>query len=65
MEDSGALMARMVVTAPDYVINKYNLKALKEVEELVASAVQINIPVRLCSHKIGISQFRRLTLCLV
>ncbi|KAJ4856412.1 HMGL-like domain-containing protein [Trichoderma breve] len=40
----GALMARMVVTAPDYVINKYNLKALKEVEELVASAVQINIP---------------------
>lgn len=55
MEDSGALMARMVVTAPDYVINKYNLKALKEVEELVASAVQINIPVRQSSHEIDIS----------
>ncbi|KAI2632492.1 hypothetical protein GGS26DRAFT_78430 [Hypomontagnella submonticulosa] len=40
----GALMARMVVTAPDYVTKKYNLKALKEVEELVASAVQVNIP---------------------
>ncbi|KAI1399254.1 hypothetical protein F4819DRAFT_427367 [Hypoxylon fuscum] len=40
----GALMARMVVTAPEYVINKYNLKALKEIEELVASAVQVNIP---------------------
>lgn len=46
MEDSGALMARMVVTAPEYVTKKYNLKALKEVEELVASAVNINIPVR-------------------
>lgn len=65
MEDSGALMARMVVTAPDYVINKYNLKALKEVEELVASAVQINIPVRQSPHKIDISQCSRLTLCLV
>ncbi|KAI1396379.1 hypothetical protein F4819DRAFT_475451 [Hypoxylon fuscum] len=40
----GALMARMVVTAPEYVTKKYNLKALKEIEELVASAVQVNIP---------------------
>ncbi|TRX89928.1 hypothetical protein FHL15_009200 [Xylaria flabelliformis] len=40
----GALMARMVVTAPDYVTKKYNLKALKSLEELVADAVQINIP---------------------
>ncbi|KAM0420851.1 hypothetical protein ACHAPT_011381 [Fusarium lateritium] len=40
----GALMARMVVTAPEYVTKKYNLKALKAVEELVASAVQVNIP---------------------
>lgn len=39
-------MARMVVTAPDYVTKKYNLKALKALEELVADAVQINIPVR-------------------
>ncbi|KAF5007672.1 hypothetical protein FDECE_6008 [Fusarium decemcellulare] len=44
VEGSGALMARMVVTSPEYVTQKYNLKALKEVEELVASAVQINIP---------------------
>ncbi|KAI1340398.1 hypothetical protein F5Y15DRAFT_380560 [Xylariaceae sp. FL0016] len=40
----GSLMARMVVTAPDYVTKKYNLKQLKEIEELVASAVQVNIP---------------------
>jgi hypothetical protein len=43
---SGALMARMVVTAPDYVKSKYNLKALKSLETLVADAVQVNIPVR-------------------
>ncbi|TGJ82942.1 hypothetical protein E0Z10_g5823 [Xylaria hypoxylon] len=41
---SGALMARMVVTAPDYVKSKYNLKALKSLEILVADAVQVNIP---------------------
>ncbi|KAM5356134.1 hypothetical protein ACJ41O_002780 [Fusarium nematophilum] len=40
----GALMARMIVTAPDYVKSKYNLKSLKSLEELVADAVQINIP---------------------
>jgi homocitrate synthase len=40
------LMARMVVTAPDYVKSKYNLKALKSLETLVADAVQVNIPVR-------------------
>ncbi|KAM5373400.1 hypothetical protein ACJZ2D_006995 [Fusarium nematophilum] len=43
-EKSGALMARMIVTAPDYVKSKYNLKSLKSLEELVADAVQINIP---------------------
>ncbi|KAF4445944.1 homocitrate synthase [Fusarium austroafricanum] len=41
---SGALMARMVVTAPDYVKSKYNLKALKSLETLVADVVQVNIP---------------------
>lgn len=46
IEHSGAFMARMVVSAPDYVTKKYNLKALKSLEELVADAVQINIPVR-------------------
>jgi len=40
----GAFMARMVVTAPEYVTKKYNLKALKSLEELVANAVQVNIP---------------------
>lgn len=40
-------MARMIVSAPEYVKSKYNLKSLKDLEELVASAVQINIPVRI------------------
>ncbi|KAF4339306.1 Homocitrate synthase [Fusarium beomiforme] len=40
----GAFMARMVVIAPEYVKQKYNLKALKSLEELVADSVQINIP---------------------
>ncbi|KAJ3494751.1 hypothetical protein NLG97_g3875 [Lecanicillium saksenae] len=40
----GAFMARMVVTAPEYVKSKYNLKELKSLETLVADAVQINIP---------------------
>lgn len=34
-------MARMVVTAPDYVKSKYKLKELKALETLVADAVQI------------------------
>ena len=46
LEHSGAFIARMVVTAPDYVTKKYNLKSLKSLEELVADAVQVNIPVR-------------------
>lgn len=37
----GAFMARMVVTSPDYVKSKYNLKELKALETLVADAVQI------------------------
>jgi hypothetical protein len=40
----GALMARMVVTAPEYTKSKYKLKELKALETLVADAVQINIP---------------------
>jgi homocitrate synthase len=40
----GGLMARMIVAAPDYVKNKYNLKMLKEIEDLVADAVEINTP---------------------
>lgn len=45
-------MARMVVTAPEYVTQKYNLKALKSLEELVADAVQINIPVSYTCHAV-------------
>ncbi|EHK22632.1 uncharacterized protein TRIVIDRAFT_28038 [Trichoderma virens Gv29-8] len=40
----GALMARMVVTSPEYTKSKYNLKMLKDIEEYVASCVQVNIP---------------------
>jgi homocitrate synthase len=40
----GGLMARMIVADRDYVTKKYNLHKLKDIEELVAEAVQINIP---------------------
>uniref|UniRef100_A0A0D2XB91 Pyruvate carboxyltransferase domain-containing protein n=1 Tax=Fusarium oxysporum (strain Fo5176) TaxID=660025 RepID=A0A0D2XB91_FUSOF len=40
----GALMARMVVTAPEYTKTHYKLPKLKEIEEYVASVVQVNIP---------------------
>ena len=40
----GALMARMIVSAPEYVKSKYNLKKLRDIETLVAEAVQVNIP---------------------
>ncbi|KAK5630173.1 hypothetical protein RRF57_005888 [Xylaria bambusicola] len=40
----GALMARMIVTAPEYTKSKYNLKELKALETLVANIVQIDIP---------------------
>ncbi|KAK4466577.1 HMGL-like-domain-containing protein [Cladorrhinum samala] len=40
----GGLMARMVVTAPEYVKSKYKLHLLKEVEDLVAEAVEVNTP---------------------
>jgi len=40
----GGLMARMIVADRDYVKSKYNLAKLKEVEDLVAEAVEINVP---------------------
>ncbi|KAI9869408.1 MAG: Saccharopine dehydrogenase [Trichoglossum hirsutum] len=40
----GGLMARMIVADRDYVKSKYRLEKLKDLEDLVASAVQINIP---------------------
>ncbi|KAI1341304.1 HMGL-like-domain-containing protein [Xylariaceae sp. FL0016] len=57
----GSLMARMVVTCPDYVKSKYNIKMIKTVENLVAEAVAVKIPFNnpitgFCSftHKAGI-----------
>jgi homocitrate synthase len=40
----GGLMARMIVADRDYVRGKYKLEKLKEIEDLVAEAVEINIP---------------------
>jgi homocitrate synthase len=40
----GGLMARMIVADRDYVKSKYKLEMLKDIEELVAQAVEVNIP---------------------
>lgn len=40
----GGFLARMVVTSPDYVKSKYKLNLLKEIEDLVAEAVEVNTP---------------------
>ncbi|KAI9740080.1 MAG: Saccharopine dehydrogenase [Claussenomyces sp. TS43310] len=40
----GGLLARMVVGNHEYVTSKYKLRKLKEIEDLVAEAVQINVP---------------------
>ncbi|KAL9117292.1 MAG: hypothetical protein Q9187_006174 [Circinaria calcarea] len=40
----GGLMARMIVADREYVMSKYKLHKLKAVEDLVASAVEVNIP---------------------
>ncbi|GAA5828811.1 hypothetical protein JCM11251_005882 [Rhodosporidiobolus azoricus] len=40
----GGLIARMYVADPEYVKGKYNLSMLREVENLVADAVQISVP---------------------
>ena len=40
----GGLIARMYVVDPEYVKSKYNLPMLREVENLVADAVQISVP---------------------
>lgn len=40
----GGLMARMIVADRDYVLSKYKLHKLKDIEELVAQAVEVNIP---------------------
>ncbi|KAK3677656.1 homocitrate synthase lys21 [Recurvomyces mirabilis] len=40
----GGLMARMIVADRDYVKSKYKLEKLKEIEDLVAEAVEVNVP---------------------
>ena len=40
----GGLMARMIVADRDYVKSKYKLEKIKEIEDLVAEAVEINVP---------------------
>ena len=40
----GGLMARMIVADRDYVLSKYKLEKLKDIEDLVAEAVEVNIP---------------------
>ena len=37
-------MARMIVADREYVMSKYKLHKLKDIEELVAQAVEVNIP---------------------
>ncbi|POW11033.1 hypothetical protein PSHT_08627, partial [Puccinia striiformis] len=52
----GALIARMYVVNPEYIKKKYNLAALREVENLVAQAVGIQHITGFCAftHKAGI-----------
>lgn len=40
----GGLMARMITVDRDYVMSKYKLSKLKDIEDLVAQAVAVNIP---------------------
>ena len=40
----GALMARMIAADRDYVKGKYRLEKIKDIEDLVAEAVEVNIP---------------------
>ncbi|ODN96394.1 homocitrate synthase, mitochondrial [Cryptococcus wingfieldii CBS 7118] len=40
----GGLIARMMVADPDYVKSKYNLSMLRELENTVAEAVEIQVP---------------------
>jgi homocitrate synthase len=40
----GGLMARMIAADRDYVKSKYKLEKLKDIEDLVAQAVEVNIP---------------------
>ena len=37
-------MARMIVGSHDYVTSRYKLHKLKEIEDMVAECVEINVP---------------------
>lgn len=45
----GGLIARMIVANREYVMGKYRLEKLKDVEEFVAGTVEVNIPFNNCS----------------
>lgn len=40
----GGLVACLYAADPDYVKSKYNLGMLREIENLVAEAVEVNVP---------------------
>lgn len=40
----GGLVACLYAANPEYVKSKYNLKMLREIENLVAEAVEVNVP---------------------
>jgi homocitrate synthase len=40
----GGFLARMYATDRDYVLNKYNVKAIRDAENLVAEAVDVTVP---------------------
>ena len=40
----GGLVACLYAANPEYVKTKYNLRMLREIENLVAEAVEVNIP---------------------
>ncbi|KAH7324536.1 homocitrate synthase [Stachybotrys elegans] len=40
----GGFLARMITLDREYVTSRYNLKKLKEIEDLVADAVEVNVP---------------------
>jgi homocitrate synthase len=44
LQTLGGLIARMYVVDPEYVKSKYNLPMLRDLENLVAEAVQISVP---------------------
>ncbi len=48
----GGFIARMYTADREYVMSKYNLKALREVENLVAEAVQIQVPFNKLRHRL-------------